>query len=145
MSHRCPRRDENPRSDTAYPGPDEYGPRASMVNGWSPGCTYCGSISGDAFMTFVREGGHVGGTDKNYKAYVEKDTGIAPVPVVETVQTANGSSFESHSTQPGTGVQNGKFYYQHLSVDQRREFVDLWNDGKLNHSIYVMPFFMGPA
>jgi hypothetical protein len=42
---------------------------------------------------------------------------------------------------------SGKFYYQHLDEPQRREFVDLHNDGRINWGPpghpYVLPFFMG--
>lgn len=145
MSHRCPRRDEMPGSDERYPGPDEFGPRMSMTNGWSPGCTYCGSISGDAFMEFVRAGGTVVGTDKNYKAYVEKDTGVPAERYHETVTAPHGGTYEVSGVKDGTGIQNGKFYYQHLSQEQRQEFIDLYNAGKVNHSLYVWPFFMGAA
>jgi len=41
----------------------------------------------------------------------------------------------------------GKFYFQHLGEDARREFVDLLNAGRLNLGypgrFYVLPFFIG--
>lgn len=55
-------------------------------------------------------------TDKNYKVYVE-----------------------------GAGI-NTKFYFQHLSTDQKKRFVDCMNEtGKLKLDLpgyfYVLPFF----
>lgn len=42
---------------------------------------------------------------------------------------------------------SGKFYYQHLSVDQQREFADLQNAKRITWDEpgypYVPPFFMG--
>jgi hypothetical protein len=42
-----------------------------------------------------------------------------------------------------------KFYFQHLSEEQKRHFVDLYNDGKISLGypghFYVRPFFMVPA
>jgi hypothetical protein len=42
-----------------------------------------------------------------------------------------------------------KFYYQHLSADQRREFVELLNDGTMRVGypghFYRLPFFCVPA
>lgn len=110
-THRCPRRGESGWGRTDEELPDTYR-GTSMVNGWAPGCSYCGSVSGDDFMTFVRDGHSVQGTDKSYKAYVPK------------------------------GEQNGKFYFQHLSEEQRVEFVELFNAGRVSHDLYVLPFFM---
>lgn len=41
-----------------------------------------------------------------------------------------------------------KFYYQHLSAEQRREFIDLYNDNTMKVGypgyFYVLPFFVKP-
>lgn len=80
-------------------------------------CTYCGSRNPDDLMALLRAGAaELGPTDKNYKAYVR-----------------------------GLDGDHGKFYFQHLSVEQRREFVDLLNRkafpiGYPGH-FYVLPFF----
>ena len=34
-------------------------------------CSFCGSLTGEAFMARVRAGDTVGPTDKNYKAYLD--------------------------------------------------------------------------
>lgn len=75
----------------------------------------------DDFMAHCENGtAEIGPTDKSYKAYVRV---------------------------PGNQSQ-GKFYFQHLSDEQKRHFVDLYNDhvftvGYPGH-FYQMPFFMGP-
>ncbi len=45
-----------------------------------------------------------------------------------------------------SGGRTPKFYFQHLSVDQQKEFIDLYNARKLKIAypghFYRMPFFM---
>lgn len=79
-------------------------------------CSYCGSMSGEDFMNAVKDNADITPTDKNYKAYV-------------------------------TYKENrGKFYFQHLSNDQRIEFIKLLNDKKVNIGypgyFYNLPFFI---
>lgn len=79
-------------------------------------CSFCGSLSPDAFMDAVRKGTPLAATDKNYKVYIQ-------IP---------GRPFT-------------KFYFQHLSETQQREFVELYNDHTAqieNGNFYVFPFFM---
>lgn len=98
-------------------GEDEYLPERGLV-GQPAGCTFCGSLPPDTFMDWIRRGGVVHGTDKSYKAYIE----------------------------PPAGESGGeaKFYYKHLSPEQREEFIELFNSKqmKLTESgLYVLPFF----
>lgn len=81
-------------------------------------CTYCGSMPPDLLMNFIERGlVTLEPTDKNYKIYVHADDG-----------------------------KWRKFYFQHLSVDQRKRFVELVNEKKIKLSypghFYVPPFFM---
>lgn len=82
------------------------------------GCSYCGSLPPDDFMAAVRDGCEIGPTDKNYKAYINLPTGEA------------------------------KFYFQHLSDDQRREFIALLNERPRRVAIgypghfYRLPYFI---
>lgn len=124
--------------------PTDYKEGRGLANSFTPGCAQCGSVSGDAFMEYVREGHVVHGSDKNYKAYLEKDTGT-PHETEEYTYTNGDYSHTGTQAKQGTGIQHAKFYYQHLSSEQRNEFVQLWNNRTLNHMIYVMPYFMGPA
>ena len=61
-------------------------------------CSCCGSMHPDDFMDIARTGSaEIGPTGKSYKAYVDKQGRFS------------------------------KFYFQHLSEEQMREFVDLYN------------------
>ena len=117
--------------------PPTFSEGRGLVNSFAPGCDGCGSISGDEFMKFVREGGKVDGSDKNYKVYLEKDTGKPSEMLHE--KTDYG---ELYRPKQGTGIQHAKFYWMHLTREQQQEFVDLWNEKKINHSLYVRPYFM---
>lgn len=87
-------------------------------------CSYCGSMHPGEFIRRLGVGDiELGPTDKNYKVYV-KNVGGEPAPM--------------------------KFYFQHLSREQRQEFVDLFNlrsgsaGVKLGYPgyFYRLPFFM---
>ncbi len=83
-------------------------------------CFYCGSLDPDTFMARI-EGGTIllGATDKNYKVYVTNDGGDSLATV--------------------------KFYFPHLSEEQKKRFVELMNEKKLKFEggigFYVLPFF----
>lgn len=67
-------------------------------------CSHCGSGHPDEFMRRVEAGDvALGATDKSYKVYVKALDGSAQF-----------------------GGPAHKFYFQHLSVDQRKRFVDLF-------------------
>jgi len=80
-------------------------------------CSYCGSLNPEEFIQLCIDGKiTLEPTDKNYKVYYKTDE------------------------------KQGKFYFQHLSVEARHLFSDLCNDEKLNVDypgyFYVWPFFM---
>jgi hypothetical protein len=79
-------------------------------------CSYCGSVSAEEFLNYLKAGGELGVTDKNYKAYLARSDG-------------------------------GKFYYQHLSNDQQKDFVAMLNAGQVTYGypghFTVLPFFVG--
>jgi hypothetical protein len=117
----CPRRQELGPMAKLPAGPDEFIVRkldgnVGMINYAEPACTWCGSLSGDRFMQMIKDGYTIGPTDKNYKAYVQTGDGF-----------------------------HGKFYYQHLSEEQRAEFIELLNNrtAKLGFPgyFYVLPYF----
>lgn len=95
--------------------------RAEGLDGYADGqyggphCTFCGSLHPDRFMELLREGWGLGPTDKTYKAYLKGPAG-------ET-----------------------KFYYHHLSPEQRNEFIEMYNSQSLTITypghLYVAPFF----
>jgi hypothetical protein len=81
-------------------------------------CSYCGSLNGDILMARIEAGTiFLEGSDKNYKVYIKATDGSEPLKAI-------------------------KFYFQHLSEEQMKRFVELWNEKCIKHSLYVMPYFM---
>lgn len=129
-------------------------------------CSYCGSISADAFFVAITAGCEIGPTDKDYKVYVDL---VEPNPDELTVKgTSNAkdrpgpnwvpadaaalekAGFSSKYTtwmlyEPRGPKKFGKFYFQHFTVDERKRFVDLLNAKaiKIGHPghFYRLPFF----
>lgn len=113
-SHICGRRREmglNTPGRSRLPETDHY--RADGA------CSFCGSVSQEAFLAFVEAGGVVGPTDKGYKAYLH---GTEAVPA------------------PGT-----KFYFQHLDEAGRQSFIELHNSRRMRIGVpgyfYTRPYF----
>jgi len=85
------------------------------------------------------------GTDKSYKVYVENDSGA---DFKQTYRT-DDKPYQGHDNPTHDWVtrpmQQHKFYFQHLSVEQRKRFIELWNEKKIKFvehgEFYVMPFF----
>lgn len=116
----CPRRNHEIGPWEAGENLDTWDIREQMHNGLrARHCSFCGSLHPDDFMQAARDGVELGPTDKSYKVYVNKP---------------NGGS---------------KFYFQHLSPEQRAEFVELLNAKKLSIGypghFYSPPFFVRPA
>lgn len=136
-------------------------------------CSYCGSLHPDRFMELVRDGWSVGPTDKSYKAYISrplteekkaerKAKWLAGFTYDEVVKSARERGETPEEFRAGladyydrdlarseaSGVE-AKFYYQHLSSEQRDEFIELHNSRRMKISypgrFYVLPFFAGPA
>lgn len=81
-------------------------------------CSYCGSLNPDLFMSLIEAGAaSLTPTDKNYKVYAEV-----------------------------TGRGTRKFYFQHLSEDQKMRFIELMNEKKLEVEypgyFYRLPYFI---
>ena len=137
-----------------------------------PSCSYCGSLHPNRFMELAREGWEVGPTDKNYKAYLCKPLTAseeaqqkadwiqhdAVARAVREVGERDGKAPEQIAAdldeQWGklprfSRGPEAKFYYPHLSAEQRDEFITLHNEGRMKISypghLYVLPFFAGPA
>ena len=137
---RCPRRNEDARSDLMFPHEDGYRDDDT--------CSFCGSLNPDTFMTRLEAGElTLGTTDKNYKVYVT----VASGPMLKQTYRDCPSdgprcAGPNECTHWITRESNhGKFYFQHLSVEQRQRFVELYNDQRLvfegGYSFYVLPFF----
>lgn len=133
-------------------------------------CSFCGSLHPDRFMELLRDGWVLGPTDKRYKAYLGKPLSADEIAarkarwldgdsIVRAIRELGerdgktpeqiGADLECEWTErqiPGLGSgQEAKFYYQHLSEAQKREFIDLHNAHRLTvgypGSLYVLPFF----
>lgn len=107
----CPRREEAMTDVSNYTKTDEW--RADDT------CSYCGSLNPLAFIKFLRDGGTVTPTGKNYKVYLE--------------------------STPELSAPALKFYFQHLDDVGKTEFISLLNGkvfkiGYPGH-FYVDPFF----
>ncbi len=115
---------DDPESPLVNSGTDlDFWRGSGGIVGQGRSCCYCGSMNPDDFMEAVRTGCLIGPTDKNYKAYVQG--------------------------WPGNGPNGGKFYFQHLSDDQKGEFVRLLNAKGINIDypgrFYAAPFFVSYA
>lgn len=143
-----------------------------------PGCSFCGSLHPDRFMELVRGGWVVGPTDKSYKAYLGKprtDEDIAGrkarfladgyggiAQAIRDLGARDGKTAEQIEADleehwatrqlpliAGGCGQEAKFYYQHLSDDQRAEFIALYNGRQMKIGypghLYTLPFFCRPA
>jgi hypothetical protein len=118
-------------------------------------CDYCGSLFGDEFMKRLEAGDvELGPTDKSYKVYVHN---IGGKPFLQSHRIDEPSKpgeimkdpmDQSHWTWTTREMQQCKFYFQHLSVDQQRRFIELLNAKKLKIGMpghfYVRPFFCIP-
>lgn len=138
--HACPRRLES-ALHRQCPGADHY-----LADGT---CSYCGSISEDAFMERLRAGDiEVTPTDKNYKVYV-KNKGGAPFLREVGERREHPTSGEVTTVPTLKETETATFYLQHLTVEQRHEFIAKHNDNSMHIGFpgrfYVWPFFMRPA
>lgn len=110
-------------------------------------CSYCGSLNPDVFMARVEAGDvELVPTGKSYKVYLES--------VGEAFrQTYRDCPMDSAPHMPAVcphwvtrRVEHAKFYFEHLSDEQRRRFVELLNERKLKIGypghFYVLPFFI---
>lgn len=132
-------------------------------------CSYCGSIAPDALFSAIASGYTLGPTDKRYKVYVDRPNPLAGQPSIRAAANFRPSDDYVQVTEEtlaamraisrmtigvGTWVQVGvepalrtdKFYFQHLSPDEQRRFVDLLNAGAIRIGppgrFYVLPFFV---
>lgn len=122
--HTCPRRFEAPPGryqENADTWEEGHGLVGQDAIGTS--CSYCGSLNPDRFLELVEQEWVVGPTDKPYKVYL---------------------------SPPGrVGGREAKVYLQHLSEEQRDQFIDLYNTKQMKIGypgrFYVLPFFCQPA
>lgn len=123
----------------------ERGRGLSGVQGDSNSCSFCGSLHPDTFMEWLEAGAEITPTDKSYKAYLKCPYPNERYGETKVEQTDSGGSITS------VYGQEAKFYYQHLSAEQRQRFIELYNEKKLTigypGDFYRLPFFCsrGPS
>lgn len=137
MKHICPRRSEG----TVFKGLPEHDHYRE-----DDSCSYCGSLNPDIFMERLEAGDvELGPTDKNYKVYVKNAGGKDFKQTYRNCPdaTCGGPDTCEHwitRDRPST-----KFYFQHLTDDQKTRFVELINKKKIKIGMpghfYVLPFF----
>lgn len=108
-------------------------------------CHYCGSMDADLLMQRLEARDvELEPTDKSYKVYVANRGGL---PFFQAHRTDNDrSGDQANWTWAVREIQQTKFYFQHLSTDQRKRFVELLNQrllliGPPGH-FYRLPFFI---
>lgn len=142
QSIECPRRVEAPFQLTGI------GPDGKDTLGKDDTCSYCGSLNPATFMARLEIGDiELGPTDKNYKVYVKNHGGATFKQTYRdcpTIDTCKGPGTCTHWVT--REVEETKFYFQHLSVDQKKRFVELLNEKKLKIGMpghfYTSPFFI---
>ena len=106
------------RRTEGYPSRTFPGPDYWRMDGT---CNYCGSLSPTQLFKAIDDECEIGPTDKSYKVYIE-----------------GGKAPKVHGAR--------KFYFQHLSVDEKKKFIDLLNGGKIKLGypghFYVRPYFI---
>ncbi len=128
--HACPRGAEHLSPGRAVWLPDES-------------CSYCGSLHPDVFMERLERGDVVlHPTDKDYKVYVAACAGAA-----QFLQSYRGGADAiGRPVWTSRQIEQTKFYFQHLSADQRQRFVALLNFKSLRIGepgyFYRLPFFI---
>ena len=121
-------------------------------------CSYCGSLNPDILMARIEAGDvELGPTDKSYKVYIENKGGAgfkqSYRDCVPDKSVIDGKEVTTKCTGPDTCTHwttrersSTKFYFQHLSEDQKKRFVELLNEKKIRIGapghFYTKPFFI---
>jgi hypothetical protein len=141
-------------------GLDEYRPDHGII-GQVRGCTFCGSMEPGDFLEAVKDGAEIGPTDKSYKLYVQQPNpdpdrlhpmsgshsasphstltelrweDMTEEQAAEARRVFGGGDDGPHYEWIGFGTRphiDSKFYTQHLSPEQGREFYELWQTGRV--------------
>ena len=137
-------------------------------------CSYCGSLSPAEFFKAISEKRTLGPTDKNYKVYVDVPHPNAGQPSVissanhdpqgdgwveVTKENIDDLPLDAYQREnylghwvkiaPQSDTLHAKFYFQHLSDDERTKFIELLNAHELVIGMpghfYQLPFFIKPG
>lgn len=111
-------------------------------------CSFCGSLNADVLMARLEAGDvQLGPTDKSYKAYVRNQGGALFKQTYRDCPPGSAphmpDACEHWVTRETTET---KFYFQHLSRDQKLRFIELLNDKKVALGypgyFYTKPYFI---
>lgn len=137
--HICPRRAEDNRPVDHKFDVWTTGLGLAGRQGVELSCSYCASLHPRTFMSWVRDGGRVAPTTKNYKVYVK-------CPYPDKCEGQIVCTKRPYGQFTSVYGMQAKFYFQHLDLDQRLEFVSLMNDHDISVAapgyFYNLPFFM---
>jgi len=147
---KCPRRIEGP-----FKLPKEDSWREDDT------CSYCGSLNPNTLMQRIESGDvELTPTDKSYKIYVDNTVGSKlfkiryrkdcncefPRNLTSDQITEKVEACPHWITEERTHT---KFYFQHLSEEQQKRFIEIYNDKKMKLKypgyFYVRPFFCARA
>ncbi len=116
-------------------------------------CNYCGSLMPDLLMERLEAGDvTIDPTDKTYKIYVLNDGG-RPFRHASRIdkpskpgEVMKDPADQSHWVWEVKEDHFAKFYFQHLSDEQKNQFISLHNEKRLrlNHPghFYTKPYFV---
>jgi hypothetical protein len=148
----CPRRAEAPNR---VPGPDRWRNTPALVDASAaagPTCSYCGSLEPGRFLDLIEAGWLLEATAKDYKAYLHRRLSEQEIAqrqqdwlagtvaqAVRRVEEAAGKTpdeidlllarrWEKERGDWAATCAEAKMYYQHLSVEQKRRFIELFNN-----------------
>jgi hypothetical protein len=149
-----------------------YELRRGMANGlFALHCSWDGSLHPDVFMDLIEKPGtFLTPTDKNYKVYIdvadagedadelrvvvsgthEPPAAYADRAIRATKRNRKKWDLGEHTgwfiLEPRGPSREDKFYFEHLSDEQKTRFVALLNEGKLSLKypghFYRLPFFI---
>jgi hypothetical protein len=134
----CPRRQENPHADHAFPGPDHWEADRWRDNPWPEQlgepprlCSFCGGAHPDDIIALLERGfEHERAAYKTYKGYIHEpgygDYMRALLAAMqedpESAHVKAGSAAPDRVGIPGPPV---KLYIQHFTDEQRKRLNEL--------------------
>lgn len=110
-------------------------------------CTYCGSLDPDVLMARLEAGDiELEPTDKSYKVYVRNAGGEVFHQTYRDCPPNNRCAGPEACEHWVTRERDGtKFYFYHLSDEQRNRFIELYNLKQMKLTFpgrfYTLPFF----
>lgn len=142
------------REQTCPKRMEDFGPweRKENLDKWDGDstCSFCGSLDPTVFMQRLEAGDvELTPTDKDYKAYLRNTSGQRFKQTYRNcydmgARDCAGPDTCTHWVTRET--EQTKFYFQHLTKEQKQRFVALVNEKKIHFSypgrFYVLPYFL---